>query len=157
MVPTSQHQGHMILPQILQLLPEVHPLLARPFLDFIKQSNSWTWGPDQEKAFQNLQTVFTKQPVLAFPDTSKPFTLIMDASLMASGAILMQLNANGDMQPCGYLSQIFSLAEHNYNIFNWELLAVIHGLKEWRQYLLGFSFPVKVLTDHKNFTYFKEP
>ena len=69
----------------------------------------------------------------------------------------MQLNANGDMQPCGYLSQMFPPAERNYNIFNHKLLAVIHNLKEWRQYLLGFPFPVEVLTDHKNLTYFKEP
>ena len=73
-------------------------------LDLIKQSNPWTWGPDQEKAFQNLQTAFTRQPVLAFPDTSKSFTLMTDASLTVSGAVLMQLNANEDMQPCGYLS-----------------------------------------------------
>ena len=27
MVPTGQHQGHMILPGILQFLPEIHPFL----------------------------------------------------------------------------------------------------------------------------------
>ena len=68
----------------------------------------------------------------------------------------MQLNANGDIQPCGYLSQTFSLAEQNYNIFNRELLAMIHSLDEWRQYLLGSPFPIEVLTNHKNLTYFKE-
>ena len=47
----------------------------------------------------------------------------------------MQLNANGDIQPCGYLSQIFSPAEQNYDIFDHKLLAVIHSLEEWRQYL----------------------
>ena len=61
------------------------------------------------------------------------------------------------MQPCGYLSQTFSPTKHNYDIFNQELLAMIHSLKEWRQYLLGSPFPVKVLTDHKNLIYFKEP
>ena len=79
-----------------------------------------------------------------------------DALLIALGAVLMQLNINGDMQPCGYLSQMFSPAEQNYDIFDHELLAVIHGLKEWRQYLLGSPFPIEVLTDHKNLTYFKE-
>ena len=69
----------------------------------------------------------------------------------------MQLNANKDMQSCGYLSQTFSPTEWNYNIFNRELLTVICGLKEWRQYLLGSPFPMEVLTDHKNLTYFKEP
>ena len=114
MVPTSQGQGRTILPQILQLLPEFIPScsnIAYPLLDLTKQSTPWTWEPDQENAFQNLQATFTRQPVLAFPDTSKPFTLMMDASLTASGAVLMQLNANEDMQPCGYLSETFSSAK----------------------------------------------
>ena len=130
--------------------------IAHPLLDLTKQSNPWTWGPDQETAFCNLQNTFIRQLVLAFPDTSKLFILMMDASLTASGAVLMQLNSNEDMQSCGYLSQTFSSAEWNYNIFDHELLAVIWGLKEWRQYLLGFPFPVEVLTDHKNLTCFKE-
>ena len=69
----------------------------------------------------------------------------------------MQHNTNRDMQPCGYFSQMFSPAECNYNIFDCELLAIIHGLKEWRQYLLGSPFPMEILTDQKNLTYFKEP
>ena len=89
-----------------------------PLLDLTKQSNPWTWRPNQETAFCNLQNAFTRQLVLAFPDTSKPFTLMMNASLIASVAVLMQINANRDMQPCGYLSQTFSPAEQNYDIFD---------------------------------------
>ena len=69
----------------------------------------------------------------------------------------MQHNMNGDMQPCGCLSQTFLPTKCNYDIFNWELLAVICGLEEWKQYVLGSLFPVEALIDHKNLTYFKEP
>ena len=34
--------------------------IAHPLLNLTKQSNSWTWGPDQENAFHNLQTAFTR-------------------------------------------------------------------------------------------------
>ena len=112
---------------------------------------------NQEKAYWNLQATFTRQLVLTFPNTSKSFTLMMDASLTASGAVLMQHSANRDIQPSGYLPQTFSPTKCNYNIFHWELLAVICSLEKWGQYLLGFPFPMKVLTDHKNLTYFKEP
>ena len=78
-----------------------------------------------------------------------------DVSLTASGAIVMQYNTNKDMQSCSYLSQTFSPTECHYNIFDQELLAIILGLKEWRQYLLESFFPVEVLKDHKNLTYFK--
>ena len=79
-----------------------------------------------------------------------------DASLLASGGVLMQWDSNGDLHPCAYLSQTFSPAEHNYNIYNRELLAIIHALDHWCHYLQGTPHPVTLLTDHKNLTYFHQ-
>ena len=69
----------------------------------------------------------------------------------------MQWDGNGDLHPCAYLSQTFSPAEWNYDIYDRELLAVIHALKHWRHYLQGTAHPVTLLTDHKNLTYFHQP
>ena len=80
-----------------------------------------------------------------------------DTSLIASGGILMQWDGNGDLHPCAYLSQMFSPAERNYDIYNHELLAVIHALEQWCHYLQGTTHPVTLLTDHKNLTYFCQP
>jgi hypothetical protein len=80
-----------------------------------------------------------------------------DASLTATGAVLMQKDSNGDLDPCAYLSKTLSSAEWNYDIYDRELLAVIHALEEWQHYLLGTSHVVTVLTDHKNLTYFRQP
>ena len=74
-----------------------------------------------------------------------------------SGAILLQADSNGDWHPCSYLSQLFSPVEWNYDIYDHELLAVIHALKSWHHYLHGSPFPVQVFTDHKNLTYFHQP
>ena len=51
-----------------------------------------------------------------------------DASLLASGGVLMQKDDNSDLHPCAYLSQMFTLAKQNYDIYDRELLAVIHAL-----------------------------
>jgi hypothetical protein len=59
-----------------------------------------------------------KAPVLALPDTSKPFFVMADASLHATGGVLMQKDVNGDLHPCAYLSQTFSPAERNYDIYD---------------------------------------
>ena len=80
-----------------------------------------------------------------------------DASLTASGGILMQKDSNGDLHPCTYHSATFSPAERNYDIYDRELLAVIQALKEWRHYLTGTEHPVTIITDHKNLGYFKQP
>jgi len=42
------------------------------------------------------------------PDTTLPFTIKIDASKYASGAVLLQLDTNGDIHPCGYLSKLFN-------------------------------------------------
>ena len=96
-------------------------------------------------------------PVIKMPDTTKLFFVMTDASLTASGGILMQKDSNGDLHPCAYHSATFSLAERNYNIYDRELLVVIQALKEWRHYLMGTEHLVTVITDHKNLGYFKKP
>ena len=47
-----------------------------------------------------------------------------------------------------------SSAKCNYDIYDHELLTVIHTLNHWHHYLQGTSHPVTLLTDHKNLMYF---
>lgn len=56
-----------------------------------------------------------------------------------------------------YLSQSFNPAERNYEIYDRELLAIIRALEAWRHYLEGSPHPVRILTDHKNLTFFRSP
>ena len=79
-----------------------------------------------------------------------------NASLMASGGILMQKDSNRDLHPCAYHSATFSPAEQNYNIYDREFLTVIQALKEWCHYLTGTKHPVMVIMDHKDLGYFKQ-
>ena len=112
---------------------------------------------DHQSTFSNLLSLFQTAPVLHLPDVGRPFIIMTDASLIASGGILMQRDGNGDLHPCAYLSQTFSPTERNYDIYDQELLAVIHTLEHWRHYLQGTAHPVTLLTDHKNLTYFRQP
>ena len=131
--------------------------IARPLIDLTKKNQEWKWSPSCQKAFDQLKEEFSKQPILSLPDLNKPFAIATDTSKDASGGILLQADSNGEWHPCSYLSQSFSPAERNYNIYDRELLVVIWGLKTWKHYLRGSPFPVKVFTNHKNLLYFKEP
>src|SRR5580658_3880411 len=130
---------------------------ARPLHDLTKKGATWSWTTECQKAFDTIKEAFLKKPVLAIPDVAKPFTIMTDASLTATGGVLMQNDSNGDLHPCAYFSKTLSPAERNYDIYDRELLAIMHALHEWRHYLQGTGFPVKVLTDHKNLMYFKQP
>ena len=131
--------------------------VARPLIDLTKKNLTWDWSPSCQSAFEILKCLFLSKPILHLPDLSAPFAIATDASKYASGAILLQADTNGEWHPCSYLSQSFSSVERNYDIYDHELLAVIHALKSWQHYPHGSPFPVQVFMDHKNLTYFQQP
>ena len=102
----------------------------------------WTWGEAEEHAFQSLKETLSNAPVLALPDSSKPFKVISDASDYGVGAVLLQ-----EGRPVAYFSKKLSNAERNYSTTEKELAGVLYALKEWRCYLLGQTFTV--VTDHR--------
>ena len=130
--------------------------VAHPLIDLTKKNLAWHWTPQCQSAFDSLKSLFLSKPILHLSNLSFPFAITTDASKFASGAMLLQTDANREWNPCSYLSQSFSSPERNYDIYDRELLAIIQALKSWRQYLYGSSFPIQVFTDHKNLTYFCE-
>ena len=90
------------------------------------------------------------------PDQTKPFQIECDASKYASGAVLTQLDSNGDCHPCAFISKTFSPMERNYEIYDRELLTIIWALEEWRHYIQESMHMTIVFSDHKNLTYFRE-
>ena len=105
--------------------------IARPLIDLTKKNLTWNWSPSCQSAFDTLKQLFLSKPVLHLPDLPTPFAVATDTLKYASGAILLQTNSNGEWHACSYLSQSFSPAERNYNIYDRELLAVIIALKSW--------------------------
>ena len=132
-------------------------VLAQPLHNLTKKGVNFTWGKEQDDAFVKLKEIFISAPVIKMLDITQPFFVMTYASLTASGGVLMQKDANGDLHPCAYHSATFSPAERNYDIYDKELLAIIQALKEWWHYLTGTKHPVTVITDHKNLGYFKQP
>ena len=50
--------------------------------------------------------------------------------------------------------ELSTLAELNYDVHDKELLAIYEAFKVWHHYLEGSTFPIDVVTDHKNLGYF---
>ena len=130
--------------------------LAKPLNDLLKKDHKFIWTDDCQKAFDELKKRFTEEPVLMMPDQTKPFQIETDASKYATGAVLTQLDSNGDRHPISFISKTFSPAERNYEIYDRELLAIIRALEEWRHYIQGSPHTTIVLSDHKNLTYYRE-
>jgi RNase H-like domain found in reverse transcriptase/Reverse transcriptase (RNA-dependent DNA polymerase) len=129
--------------------------LAQPLNDLTKKDKEFEWTTKCQEAFDTIKKRFTEEPVLLMPDQSKPFQIESDASKVATGAVLTQLDLNGDRHPIAFLSKTFSETEKKYEIYNRELLGIIWALKEWRHYIQGSGHTTIVYSDHKNLTYFQ--
>ena len=95
-----------------------------------------------------LKDTLVKAPILIFPDFNKTFYLYTDASNIALGSILSQLDAQGLDHPITYYSRIFSKAERNYSVSECECLSIIDNIKHFRHFLHEVHF--KVITDHSS-------
>ncbi|SJL02913.1 uncharacterized protein ARMOST_06254 [Armillaria ostoyae] len=55
------------------------------------------------------------------------------------------------------MSKALSATEHNYEIYDKELLTIMLALSDWHHYLIGTLKDVEIWTDHQNLQYFRKP
>ena len=105
----------------------------------------FSWGEEEQAAFEELKKRLTAAPVLVYPQEGGGFILDTDASDKAIGGVLSQVQ-NGVERVVGYGSHVLSAAQRNYCVTRKELLAVVTFTRTYRHYLLGNRFSVR--TDH---------
>ena len=121
-----------------------------------RNSAPWRWEEEEQSAFDILKHKFTSYPVLRNPDPERRYILDTDASAFAVGAALQQDFEDG-RHPITYFSKSLLPAEHNYDIYDRELLSIIYALKANRHLLLGAKYLILIRSDHNNLKYFKSP
>ena len=141
--------------------------IAAPLFRLTCKDIPFVWDKDCRQAVQNLKKAVTTASVLVQPDPSRQFELEVDASAIATGAILYQRDPPvmlpsgkikpGPCRPVGYHSQKFTATKMNYPIYDCKFLAIIHNLRNWNHLLKGTTIPVLVYMDHTNLCYYWEP
>ena len=96
-----------------------------------------------------MKVIMSSCPILALPDFSQPFVVECDASGEGLGAVLMQ-----NHHPIAFESRKLKNYERHYSIYDKEMLAILHALTKFRQYLVGSKFKIKL--DHNSLKYFLE-
>ncbi|KAK9395591.1 hypothetical protein NXF25_018952 [Crotalus adamanteus] len=104
-----------------------------------------------------LKTLFTKEPILLHPDPEQPFIVQADVSDIAVGAVLLQQNPTGTLQPCAYTSRKLTETKRAWAVWEKEAFAVKWALSTWRHLLEGAKHEVEVWTDHKNLEALQTP
>jgi transposase InsO family protein len=122
--------------------------LAMPLTALLHEKVKFSWGPEEQKAFDVLKDSLTTAPVMAHPDPNRQYILHTDASGFAVSGVLSQKQDDGKVRPVAYLSNKMDQAEINYTTFDQELLAIVTCIDKWKVYITGTRHPVLVYTDH---------
>jgi hypothetical protein len=133
--------------------------IAQLLLDLTKKNLVWRWERPQHDAFEELKTRMCCSLVLTQLDFEGKFYLQTDALAYSVGTVLsqrgknlpsLQKHAKPKTHPIAYYSATFTPIKQNYNIYEWELLAIMKSLAHWRPYLGWTKEPFTILTDHAN-------
>ena len=105
--------------------------IARPLHYLMKKDVKFHWGAEQQEAFEELKRRLMTAPLVMAPREHGQYTVDVDASGEALGAVLQQ-EQDGRIVVIAYASRRLSDAERNYSTTKKELLAIIYGLKQFQ-------------------------
>lgn len=131
--------------------------ITKPLTECLRKGNKIKVDSKYKECLENCKNLLCNEPILQYPDFSKPFVLTTDASNVALGAVLSQ-GVIGSDKPVCYASRTLNKSEQNYSTIEKELLGIVWATKYFRPYLYGRKF--EIVTDHKPLTWLmslKEP
>ena len=138
-----------------------------PLLALTRKLATFYWGRAEQEAFDKICTIMCQAPVLCQPNFEKKFYLQTDASAYGVGAVLSQEKDTTTASlakfkkpvthPITFFLATFTPTKWNYNIYEWELLAMMKALAHYRPYLGWTKFPFTIMTNHANLQYRKSP
>ena len=128
--------------------------MAVPLTAITRNDKLWLWTQHYQTAFTLLKNQFTSTPKLAHFDSSLQSIIEIDASNYRIGAVHSQVQRNGKVQLCAFLSGKFSPTELNYDIHNKEIVAIVLAFIEWEYLFMVCYQKIVIWTNHKNLQYF---
>uniref|UniRef100_A0A3B3BUU0 Gypsy retrotransposon integrase-like protein 1 n=1 Tax=Oryzias melastigma TaxID=30732 RepID=A0A3B3BUU0_ORYME len=122
--------------------------VAAPLTSLTSPSVPFVWSAECQQAFNNLKGILCCNPVLAAPNSRRPFKLEVDASSVGAGAVLLQEDDEDIDHPVAYFSRKFNKHQQHYSTIEKEALALLMALQHFEVYLGSSHEPIQVFTDH---------
>lgn len=124
--------------------------MVAPLTDLLRAKVKFVWYPHCEQAFFNVKALLCSTPVLLAPRLEQPFKLLVDASRIGAGGILLQTDGQGINRPVSFFSKKFNHYQINYSVVEREALVLILALWHFHVY---FGNADSVFTDHNPSTF----
>lgn len=99
--------------------------VVAPLTNLLKGKAKYIWSASCHQAFENVKSLLCSPPVLAAPCMDRPFKLLVDASDVGAGAVLLQSGRGGLEHPVSFYSKKFNSFQVNYSFIEKETLALI--------------------------------
>ncbi|KAI0996376.1 hypothetical protein K3495_g11804 [Podosphaera aphanis] len=128
--------------------------IAAPLTNLTKKETPFYWNDLCKSSFLQIKHAFKDGGMLAHFDPSRQTILETDASDYVTAAVLSQYDDSGILRPVAFMSKKMLPAECNYEIFDKELLAIVHAFETWTAELGSVESSTLILTDHKNLEQF---
>ena len=125
--------------------------IASPITKLTSQSVEFNWTQECENAAENLRGQITSAPILVFPDFTRQFILTTDASAIAIGAVLSQIQQDDREHPISFYSKTLNATERKWDACEQELYAIVTAVKHYKSFLMNNQFEVR--TDNAACTY----
>ena len=110
-----------------------------PLIDLTK-AVPFSWGHEQQQAFDELQGKFLSAPILTLFNRTLETIIETDASNQAIGGILSQYHIGHEskqLHTIEYQAKTLSTSKCNWPIHDKELFLIVDCLWKWRVWLLG--------------------
>ena len=115
-----------------------------PLRELLSTKNSWSWGPAQEQAFQQVKEELTRPMVLVLYSLQIETKISADSSSYGLGAVLTQRqSANSTWKQVAYASRALTETENRYAQVEKEALACTWAAEKFSDYLLGEHFKME--------------
>ena len=116
LAPTSVSEVRTFLGMINQpsIFAEHLADKSEPIRDLLNKNNTWIWGTEQQRAFDEIKQSLMQSPVLAKYDPNKETKISADASSFGLGAVVLQLEEEQSWKPVSFISRVLTPTESRY-------------------------------------------
>ncbi|GKT32505.1 Transposon Tf2-6 polyprotein, partial [Aduncisulcus paluster] len=155
-VPKTKRQLRSFL-GMLNFVREFVPnmaVVATPLYHATNGPGSLIWNEECENAFVELKKRVTNAEIRWLYDPKLSLRVYTDASKLGVGAVLKQIDGDGNERTIAYASRKFNERESNWPTIEQEAFGLYWACKTWRQFLLGREF--ELYTDHRNLLFIEK-
>ena len=124
-----------------------HAKLVAPLHAVTGLNATFAWGPDQQRAFNEIKKALIEATALAQPDSEGEFVLDTDATAVAISGILHQWQgAPGErrLRPIIYSSKKLTTTQAKYGAPKLEMFAAYYFILKYHSYLCPRKFTLRV-------------